>query len=163
MTGWWTQPGWRVGLPSSISACSCLPGPWGSTISSFSPRIQYTCVWFWFCFLNNNIYNMAGGSFVFSRGSRGGLGWMLHTGQQRALVYRIRLPPFVWLEPTHSGSPAQASELASPRQRTDLLRLLFIPWLSSPSFPMIIRRRQSQAWCFKPLLKGEVWVSVQRE
>lgn len=52
-------------LPSSIGACFCLPGPEGSTTPSSNPGTQWMCVLFCFCFLNNNIYNMISGSFVF--------------------------------------------------------------------------------------------------
>ena len=119
---WGPQNKWQAGghslggrgrsLAASIRACSRLPRPWGST----TPGAQRMCVLFWFCFLNDNIYNVASGSFVLSLGLvlRAGWGPDRYThGQQGALVPH--------------GRPASLCEVGAHLNRFSLPRLLQSP------------------------------------
>lgn len=84
------------------------------------------CVLFCFGFINNNIYNMASGSFVFicywGPGDWAGV-TMASRGCKCLMAGR---PLFVWLEPTQLGSPPQVSVLTS-KQMAALPSLLFYP------------------------------------
>lgn len=79
---------------------------------------------------------------------------MASRGHQRLVT---GLPPFVWLEGTQPGSLLQASALTSPNQMAALPSLLSIPVapirLNGHLSPPHSEREDSQAWCFKPLLK----------
>lgn len=130
--------------------------------------------WFWFCFLNNNIYNVPSGSFVFSVCLH--WGWLgldrCPHGQQGALVPHGRpaslcvagahLARFSFSRLPHSPPPSVAalpSLLSIPVARVSLKGQL------SPA-ATLRKRRQSQAWYFKPLLtegKSGVYVQERRK
>ena len=114
-------------LASSIRACSFLSRPWGSTTPFSSPGAQCMCVLFWFCFLNDNIYNMASGSFVLSVGLVLGAGWgpdRYTHGQQRALVPH--------------GRPPSLCEVGAHLNRFSLPRLLQSPPPSMAAWPSLL-------------------------
>lgn len=127
------------------------------------------CVLFWFGFgfLNNNIYNVASGSFVFSMCYRGRLGpGQVHTwpAEGTGVSQQACLPLCGWSPPSQVPLP-QASVPTYPRQTAALPSFFSIPMaqvrLNSHLSPPL--RKNSQAWCLKPLLReGRSGVYIQK-